>query len=678
MKQSITQRISAFFRSVPPRLRTLSDREHRTKLWRSTPVVAAFNLLIVYALYEVCRLVFLWVNRDLYADTLTWSVFRSCLRGGWRFDSSAIFYTNSLYLLLVFLPLHVKERGWYRSMTKWIFVTVNSLCMLANLADTVFFEFRLHRTTMAVFQEFSNESNFSAILWPELVSHWYLTVLLAGMVWVLIRCFRQPGEPRRPLWRYYVKQTIWLAIVGLTAVCAMRGNIFFLSATRPISINYAFRYVEQPVYTGLVLNTPFSIIRTIGQTTMPTPHYFSSQAELDAVYNPVHEPSDSATVRNKNVVILIVESFAREFIGGLNKDLDGGTYKGYTPYTDAMLDSCMYFDTMIANTFFSIDAPPAVLASIPRADRPFVTSPHAVNHINSIASELRNRGYSTAFFHGADNESLGFSAFTRQAGFEQYYGQDEFYADARFGGKAEFDGTWGVWDEPFLQFFCAKLSEMPQPFVGAVFTLSSHHPFRVPDKYSDRFTDEGRHELHKCIKYADFAIHEFFESARKQPWFSNTIFVIVADHTSSKRTHAEYKAHMGDFYIPILFYDPSGELPRGRQKGIAQQIDIMPTLLNYLGYDQPYVAFGKDLLNTPPEETWAFNWNDLPTYIKGDYILTFDGEQVISLYNFRTDPLLTENLKGRGLPEEEDMTLHVKAVLQSYLSRMNEDNATVK
>ena len=195
MKQTPTQQISAFFHSLPAKLRTLLDREHRMKLWRSTPVVAAFNLLIVYLLYEVCRLVFLWVNRDLYADTITWPIFESCLRGGWRFDSSAIFYTNSLYLLLVFLPLHVKERDWYRTMTKWIFVVVNSLCMLANLADTVFFEFRLHRTTMAVFQEFSNESNFSAILWPELLSHWYLIVLFAVMVWVLIRCSVSPASP---------------------------------------------------------------------------------------------------------------------------------------------------------------------------------------------------------------------------------------------------------------------------------------------------------------------------------------------------------------------------------------------------------------------------------------------------------------------------------------------------
>lgn len=380
----------------------------------------------------------------------------------------------------------------------------------------------------------------------------------------------------------------------------------------------------------------------------------------------------------KNIVILIVESFAQEFIGALNSDLDGGTYKGYTPYMDAMLDSCMYFDQMIANTYYSIDAPPAVLASIPRAERPFVVSPHSINHINSIATELKKIGYTSAFFHGADNESLGFHAFTRQAGFDRYYGQNEFYADSRFGGRAEFDGTWGVWDEPFLQFFCAKLSEMPQPFIGTVFTLSSHHPFKVPEKYKDRFVDEGAHQLHKCIRYTDYSIHRFFEEARRQPWFNNTIFVICADHASSKRTHDVYKTAMGDVRAPIFFYDPSGSLPRGRQPGISQHIDIMPTLLNYVGYNRPYIAFGKDLLNTPADETWGFNWNSMPIYIKGDYMMMFDTERVQALYNYRKDPLLKHNLQGTGLPEEADMERHVKAVIQSYLERMNADNVVVK
>lgn len=661
-------------------MKNKSKAEAVIKTIKDSTITSVFiNLLWVYLLYEVCRLIFLWVNWPSLGESMTWGVFLSALKGGWRFDSSAIFYTNSLYILLALLPLHIKEgRRGYEAMLKWLYVGINSLCLLINLADTVFFEFRGHRTTMAIFREFGNENNLGSIIWTETVSHWYLVVLFVLMVWMLCRLYRRPeGKPRRPLWRYYVGHALLLGVMGLVAVCAMRGNIFFLSATRPISVNYAFRFVDKPVETGLVLNTPFSLIRTVGQMAMQTPEYYT-QEELDAIYTPVHTPKPNLTERRKNVVILMVESFAQEFIGGLNKDLDGGTYKGYTPYTDAMLDSCMYFETMLCNTFYSIDGPPAIFASIPRFERPFVVSPHSLNHINSIASELKNKGYTSAFFHGADNESLGFSAFTRQAGFDRYYGQNEFYADPRFGGRAEFDGTWGVWDEPFLQYFCATLSDIPQPFVAAVFTLSSHHPFRVPDKYKDRFTDEGIYPLHKCIRYTDYAIHQFFESARKQPWFDNTIFVLTADHASSKRTHAEYKTTMGDYRVPILIYDPSGELPRGQQKGIAQQIDIMPTLLNYLGYDRPYVAFGKDLLDTPAEKTWAFAANSIPTYVKGDYVMTFDGTDVVTFFNFREDPLEKNNLAGKGLPEEAAMLREVKAIVQSYLERMNNDQLTVR
>ena len=307
-----------------------------------------------------------------------------------------------------------------------------------------------------------------------------------------------------------------------------------------------------------------------------------------------------------------------------------------------------------------------------------MVSPHSVNHINSLATELKNFGYTSAFFHGADNESLGIHAFTRQAGFDSYYGQTEFFADPRFGGRSEFDGTWGVWDEPFLQFFCAKLSEMPQPFLAGVFTLSSHHPFHIPEKYASRFPDEGQHALHKCIRYTDYSLGQFFASARKQPWFKNTIFIITADHTSSKRTHREYtEGEMGNLRIPILYYDPSGQLPRGRQRGISQQIDIMPTVLGLVGYDRPYIAFGKDLLATPPADHWAFNWNSLPILVEGDYMMVYDGNQVKGLYNIKNDHFQEHNLAGKGLPEEKSMLRRTQAIMQSYLERMNADSVTV-
>ncbi|MBO4955261.1 MAG: LTA synthase family protein [Muribaculaceae bacterium] len=650
------------------------------KAMHFTPVALACNLLTVYVLYMICRVVFVCVNWRLYAADFSASAAWNFFCGGLRFDTSAIFYTNALFILLFLLPLHWKERNWWWLTTKWIYVVINSLCLLMNLADSVFFEFRGQRTTAAIFKEFGGDGNIGSIVGHEMLSHWYLVILFGLMVWCLIALYRKPAKAQRPLWKYYVSRTVTLGLAGLIAVCGMRGNIFFLSATRPISTNFSFNYITHPKESGIVLNTPFSLIRTFGETAMPTPDFFESEEELALVYSPLHQPVANPAGKGKNVVILIVESFAQEFIGAFNRDLDNGTYQGYTPYTDAMLDSCMYFTDMLANTGFSIDAPPAILASIPRVKRPFVVSPHATNHINSLASELDAMGYKTLFFHGADNESLGIHSFTRQAGVKEYFGKTEFLADGRFGGMEEFDGTWGIWDEPFLQFFCQKLTETTEPFMAAIFTVSSHHPFAVPDKYADRFVDHGKFAIHKCISYTDYAIHRFFEEARRQPWFSNTVFVITADHASSKRTHDVYKTAMGDFRVPILIYDPSGELPRGRQPGLAQHIDIMPTLLGYLGARRPYIAFGQDLFNTSPEQRIAFSWDQVPQYVKGDYLLLFDEIKSCgsALYNFRTDPLLTHNLLEEEPAVAADMERGIKAMLQSYLSLMNNDNAVCR
>lgn len=648
------------------------------KIFTSNPARLVVNFLWVYICYEICRFAFLFENWNLYAENLSWGAFWNILAGGWRFDTSAIFYTNALIILLYLFPLHFKEKKEFWLTTKWLYVIINSACVLMNLADSVFFEFRKHRTSMEIFQEFKGDNNIEGIVGGEVVSHWYLVVIAVIMIIFLWKCYLLPATPITPRKRYYLTQIVSLIAIAPFAVCGMRGNTFF-SATRPISVNYAHKYVSDPMQTGIVLNTPFSIIRTVNQMADPTPFLFSDEKSLAEVYNPVHTPSDSLTVRKKNIVILIVESFAQEFVGALNKDLDNGTYKGYTPFADSLLQKSVYFEQSFANAGFSIDALPAVIASIPRMDRPFVLSPHSLNHINSLASELKNMGYSTAFFHGADNESLGFNAFVKQAGVEKYFGKNEFFKDPRFGGESEFDGKWGIWDEPFLQFFCAEIGTLPQPFMASVFTLSSHHPFAVPDRYKDVFVDEGLHKLHKCIRYADYSLKRFFESASKQPWYENTIFILTADHASSKRTHEVYMNEVGGFRIPILFFDPSGELPAERRPGIVQQMDIMPTMLNYLGYDRPYVAFGKDAFNTPADKSWAFNWDFFPQYFKGDYVMRMKDQEVSEVYNYKTDPLLKKNLKGK-LPKklEQEMFTDMCALIQSYMQRMSKDEVKIK
>jgi phosphoglycerol transferase MdoB-like AlkP superfamily enzyme len=220
------------------------------------------------------------------------------------------------------------------------------------------------------------------------------------------------------------------------------------------------------------------------------------------------------------------------------------------------------------------------------------------------------------------------------------------------------------------------MSEFRQPFVSAVFTASSHHPYAVPEEYKDVYPEEGI-VIHKCIRYTDNALRRFFETARRQPWYENTLFVITSDHTNLS-DHAYYQTDLGGFCSPVIFFDPGGGITPGMRDGIAQQTDIMPTVLGYLGYDRPYVAFGCDLLATPAADTWAVNYlNGIYQYVKGDYLLQFDGRNTKAVYRYRTDSLLKENLVGH-VAEQGQMEREVKAIIQQYMTRMVENRLKVK
>ncbi len=645
----------------------------------SNLVAVLLNLLLAYGVYMLSRVVYVWENWELFRVGWSELSYSELLRGSLRFDSSAIFVTNSLYLILMLLPWHGKERKGYQGFCKGVFVTVNMLGVSANLADAVYSQFTGRRTTASFFREFGNEDNLGSIFFIELGRHWYL--VLAGLLFLVLfillytrPCGEVPAGSRRG---YYVVQSLCLLLAVPVTIVAQRGGVS--TAIRPITISNANQYVNRPAEAAIVLNTPFSVIRTIGKSSFEVPNYFPEN-ELQSFYNPLHQPAQPAmppTVRRqKNVVVLIVESFGKEYIGFYNKSLENGQYKGYTPFMDSLLPHTLTFRHSFANGRKSIDGMPSILSSIPMFEEPFFLTPASLNRVSGMAGELRKAGYHTAFFHGAENGSMGFQAFARTTGFEEYYGRTEYNADPRFRGDKDFDGTWAIWDEPFLQYYALKMTEMQEPFATAVFTASSHHPFVVPEDYEEAFP-AGNLPMHKPIGYADYALRRFFETASKQPWYCNTLFVITADHTNQS-DHAEYKTGPGSFAVPIVFFDPSGELPVGFSNVVAQQIDIMPTVLDYVGYSSPYVAFGKNLLDSLAKP-WAVNYlNGIYQYVQGDYLLLFDGSKETAFYHYVEDSLLKHNLQGTQPVIEQEMQRTLQALIQTYMHRMTTDSLTVR
>lgn len=639
------------------------------------PFVALLvNLLLAFGLYIVARIEFLFENYNYFCAVLSPTRLCQLFYGGYIFDRSAITYTNALYIVMMLFPLWLKETPLYHKICKWVFVVVNSATLIINLCDSVYFPYTLRRTTTSVFSEFKNENNLGDVFWGELLEHWYLVLLAAGLIFLMWKLYVTPKVQAskyvsvKQRVAYSGLQLLLLAAITPLGVGACRGGLG--SGIRPITISNANEYVNRPTECALVLNTPFALIRTIGKSVFTVPEYFKSQEELESVFTPIHKPTPSFAFENKNVVILIVESFGREYIGALNKELEGGNYKGYTPYVDKLIEQSATYKYSYCNGRKSIDGMPSVLCGIPMFIEPFVLSPQSMNTYTGLAGILGKEGYNTAFFHGANRGSMGFLAFAKKTGFKEYYGREDYAADPRFGGDADFDGHWGIWDEPFLQYYCTKMNEMKQPFMTTVFTVSSHTPYVIPEKYKDVYPEEGL-IMHKCIRYTDMAIGKFFESACKQPWFKNTIFVLTSDHTNLS-DHAQYQTDIGGFCSPIVIYDPSGKIEPGMRDGIAQQIDILPTVLSILGYDKPFLSFGCDLMSTPMEETYAVNYlNGIYQYVKYGHVLQFDGKQTKAVYALN-DLLMKHNLKGK-VKQQAQMEREVKAIIQQYMYRMVND-----
>lgn len=632
-----------------------------SKLKSDSFAAMLYNLAVALCVSFLCRLLFLFTNLSYYPD-LTFSRLLLIFAGGIRFDISALLYLMSLYVLLMAIPFRFTTNGLYGKIAKTIWAVMIVLIVFANCADCIYFKFTGTRTTAGIFTEFAEDGNIASIIFRSLFQYWYVTIAGFAMMYGAVKAYYTPTQPTdiHSLTTFYLTRFAAFVLFVYLAVCGIRGG--FTMTIRPINMNIAQLYVQKPLETAIVLNTPFSVIRTTGHKPAQDPQFYTDSDELEKIYTPVVRPAleENKEFKSMNVVVLIMESFSAEFLGH------------YTPFLDSLSTQGLTFEYSIANGRKSIDAMPSVLASIPRIHDPYILTVYANNKINSLASCLNKKGYTTAFYHGAPNGSMGFDAFASTAGFQRYYGMDEY------GNKADFDGYWAIWDHKFLQFYAKSMSTLEQPFMTSCFTATSHHPFQIPAEYKDIFPESGIHPLHKCIRYSDNALRLFFETASRQEWYDNTLFVITADHTNAL-TSPEFNNDAGLYRVPIIFYTPGGEL-RGRKKGVAAQIDIMPTILGYLNYDLPYVAFGQNLLDsTNMDRGTLTDNNNTIQWFQDSIMYCFNSSECKAVYNLTDDATLSTNLI-----EQSDTTKiaairkRMTAIVQQYYNRMSQNDLTVE
>ena len=623
------------------------------------------NFLLLMVVYMLSRWVFFYMNKNSFPDVTFEDMMTICL-GGLRFDISALCYLNILCITLQFLPIKVRDTVWYQRIVKTLFIVINALGIAVNAADIVYFEFGGRRTTFTIFSEFGGESNLGTIFLNSIANYWEVWLFGIAMIAIIAFLYYNPIKQDRPASSYpankiyYSLHTVIFIIAGILVAGGARGGLKL--KMHPLRQDSAELYCKKPLEAAIVLNTPFTLVTTAHKTGYKDPGFFAKE-ELDNIFNPIRNLHPKGGEMNRmNVVVFIMESFSMEYTGFFNKDKDGGNYQGYTPFLDSLLSKSYSFEYGFANGMRSVDCMPASFAGIPRYLDPFCYFIYSNNALQGLPAMLSQEGYTTAFFHGAPNTTLGFKSFTNSIGFETYYGMDEYDNDK------DFDGTWAIFDEPYLK-----------PFFLTVFTASSHEPFTIPDEHKGTFT-RGDIPMHKSISYADYSIQQYFEMVKDKPWFNNTLFVFTADHCGVSYRE-DYNNEMGRFLIPIFFYTPGGQLPvMCDTKRLIQQTDITPTLLGLLNYQKPFFSFGKDVFdNSENYVNYVFNdRNGNSMYYLDDLMIEYSGNQLIGIYEYKNDFSLKNNLieKKEQFSQLPFMQQQMEAILQQYITRMEDNKLT--
>lgn len=580
---------------------------------------------LLMGVYTLLRLGFYLLNLSTFRGIDTGGLLLAFVHG-LRFDISALLWLNlPLVLLSLLVPVRARRgQQWLRG----LFVLLNVPGFLLNVIDWEYFKFIGRRLS----NEWNTIGDDIARQAGQIGAHyWYLAIPLAGLVYLLWRLCPMPtlaetstaGGPRQ----WGLRGLEFVLLVGLV-VLGVRGGW----QLKPLRTGAAFE--QQPAVLGhLALNSTFTVLKSFDETPIERKNYFATDTALRlALGGASLSARPTTSPPPDNVVVLLLESFASEYTG-----VENGNRGGYTPFFDSLATSpgALLMRDNYANGRRSIEALPAILSGLPSLmEDPFITSSFQTAELHGLGEILGRNGYTTAMYHAGTNGTMGFDMFSGIAGMQHYYGLNEYPGGA---SSPDYDGHWGIFDGPYLQYFSQQLSATKEPFLATVFTLSAHEPFSLPTQYKGKFP-VGTQPIHATIGYTDLALRRFFRAARQQPWYAHTLFILTADHTSQTDLPS-YQNPLGYHKTPLLLFRPGQPLPAANPHRITQQADVPASVLDVLGLPQEQKAllpFGASVFDTASPGRAIFHDGDSYYLVHSDFVTELKSDNSVRLYPYQT------------------------------------------
>ena len=606
------------------------------------------RLGILLLCMQLTRIVFYFFNQTSFSEV----GFRDFWVSEW-FDMVTIGLIGLPFIVFSILPIEIRFNKRYQIGLKIIFHLTNALLIMLNLIDVEYFNYTSKRSTIDLLTILGAGNDFSQQIGSFFRDFWHLLLfliafmLLASYLYSKTKIIRPEALKTPKNGIYWIKESIAFLFLLAFFILLGRGGM----GLKPISPIDASQYTRVE-NTALVLNTPFTMLKSYDKAKLEEKSYFSLEEE-QKLFDPIHNSkAQNILPSHTNVVIILLESFGNEWCGAAGAEIS------YMPFLDSLAGQSLYFQNGISNGKKSIEAVPSIVASIPSLlDNPYISSGYGSNKIETLPSILKKYGYVSGFYHGATNGSMKFDGFAAQAGFDGYFGRKEYNNDAHF------DKTWGILDEYFNPWTAKQLSKYKKPFFATLFTLSSHHPYYIPPHMRGKLK-KGKEQICESINYGDYSLRKFFEEAKKQPWYENTLFILCADHTSATASPV-YSQRTEMFKIPILFFHPKKLIQPKKETKFFQQIDILPTVLDLLNVETKFYSFGNSYFQKHEPE--AVNYLEgTYHYFRNNYLLTFSNDKARNLYGAMIRRKNTPDSISYYRKESQVFEKRLKALIQRY------------
>lgn len=625
-------------------------------------------LIVLLITYSLLRLFFLIVNFNFY-DDVTFSEILTAFLIGIRFDISSILMLNIPILVITFIPIKNFNQTKFRNIYLWSVYFTNILGIVLNIADFGYFPTIQRRMT---FEPFTAVEDTLRMIPSLIISYFYLLVIFLLFAFIFFKVIKKIINKISSV-EYSFSYKVFafeLIIIIIFTTIGIRGGF----QLKPIRQTNAF-FNDNRSLGYLALNTTYTVLRSYFQYSLPDFHFYSNkdvkseikelifskdESLVDSNYFFMRIKNPKSNPERKNIIIFIMESWSAQYIGAITGK------KTCTPFFDSLANNGILFTNFFASGQRSIEAVPSILASIPAVfPTSFIGSRSETNKIRGLGSILKEYGYTTSFHHGALKGSMGFDGFVPSAGFDLYFGKEDFenFADSLF------DGTWGIFDEPFFLDAAKKISRFNEPFCSVIFSLSSHDPFKIPSYKNtlfNKFDDEDKYQ--KAIRYSDYSLKVFFEYAKKQSWFDSTIFIFTADHTLYTARNDVFSS----FNIPLLIYSPIIKYSKKVDK-VGSHVDILPTILDLLSIKTIHSSMGASLLDN--EKNGFAVTSFYPSYLffsNNDlYVDDFDKKKQYFKDFRNTKP--DENSYNENLTRIKELERKLKSYIQSVTKSVNND-----